>query len=134
MSNTEKIEPLKRVFLTLTAGSEPGKEDLTPEPFLFSFIYGVGSEGLCPFEYEIAERGEGDEVRFSLGKTESGAFFCHLMPMLHDFFPRNPSSETLHLNAVIRKVENADSREVVREMAKLAECGDSCCGDGCCGH
>lgn len=130
-SKTDRIENLKKVGLSTEAGTSPERMDLTPNPLDWEFIFGIGQEGLTPFEYELAGKGEGDEVIVRLEKGRVDALFGHLCRNLP---PLGASSGTLFIKSRVTRVAPAESREVVRAMAESAACGEGCCGDGACGH
>ena len=57
-----KVENLKKITLTLQAGTSPDTMDLTLQYSSFEFIFALGQEGMSPFEYELLNKAEGDEV------------------------------------------------------------------------
>ena len=56
--NMEKIDHLKKVTLALECSA--GIKGASEKQFPLIFIYGIGPEGLTPFEYALAGKGEGD--------------------------------------------------------------------------
>ncbi len=120
-----RIEPLKKVVLSLEVGTTPEQMDLTPQPFHFEFIHGLGTTGLSPFEQMLAGKGPGDEISMQIPMEAQKHFLGHLVfpPIL---FPSD--LKVLHLKARVEKVSTATSREVVQGLAKGTECGDGCCG------
>jgi len=127
--NEQKIESLKKTTLSIEAGTTPDTMDLTSEPLPFEFIFGVGKEGLTPFECELADKTEGDVVSFQVDPGKRCETFEHIaIP-----FPDVPGHLTsFYLKTQVVSVTPAGSREVVKAMAQVASCGDGCCGDGCC--
>lgn len=120
-----KIEPLKKVLLSLEAGVTECAMDLTPEPLPYEFIYGLGVEGLTPFEMELAQRSVGNEWVFSLKRGEIRETFQHL--------PFPALSIPDHLNQFYMKVRvdrvmDPGRRELIGAMAEITNCGDHCCG------
>jgi hypothetical protein len=129
-SQPTTIDHLQRVTLRIEAGRTPEKMDLTPGPAVEGFIFGIGGQGLSPFEYVLAGRSVGDEVNFTVRKGEAGKLFEHLVHIL----PRFSETEDLFfLKVGVADIGPADSQEIIRAMANMASCGDDC-GDGCCGH
>lgn len=121
----EKIDFLKKITLSIEAGTVPDSMDLSPQSSLFEFIYGLGSAGLTPFEFQLADKAVGDEVRLRINREEIQEFFQHLMlPPLN--LPEKLDS--FYLRVKIREVVPADQREVIKAMAEIANCGDHCCG------
>ena len=123
------VDNLSKVTLSLEAGTSPGTWDITPEPSRFGFIFGIGSGGLTPFEYQLAGRCEGEEVVMPIKASESRLFFGFNQPPIP--LP-SAGRELFYLKARIVRVVPAESREIIKAMAVLADCGD--CGGGCCGH
>ena len=121
----ERIDFLKKITLSIEAGTVPDSMDLTPQSSLFEFIYGLGSAGLTPFEFQLADKAVGDEVRLRINREEIQEFFQHLMlPPLN--LPG--TLDSFYLRVKIRGVVPADQREVIKALAEIANCGDHCCG------
>jgi len=125
-----KIENLKKITLSFQAGTSPDNMDLTPKYPRFEFIFALGQEGMSPFEYELVDKAEGDEVVLHIHKQTVYRFFEHLNPSIWDLFDNR---ETVYLKAKIEAVAVADNREVVRALAEMAaHGGGGCdCGGGC---
>lgn len=123
-----KVAPLTKVSLSLAAGSAADRMDLTPDPLPLTFVYGIGKEGLTPFEYELSEATAGGSVSFSVPRHQLDSFFEHVFLPL----PALDHAETIHFNVRIERVSPPSSREVIKAMAEAAE-GCSC-GCGCGGH
>ena len=126
----QKIDNMKKVEISLKAGTGPGTTDLFPASHRFEFIYGLGSEGLTPFEYKLAGKTEGDEIEFNIGTAKIHETFEHLAASF-PFIPGNAAD--VWFKARVDKVSSARDHEIVKSMAKIAACGDGCCGDHCCG-
>jgi hypothetical protein len=58
----EKVENLKKVSLRLEAGTTAYRMDLTPAVLEFEFIFGIGSGGMSPFEYQLVNKAAGEEI------------------------------------------------------------------------
>jgi hypothetical protein len=114
-NDTESIGHLKRVTLDM-------KWDGRRAPF--EFIFGIGTEGLSPFELELSGKGLSYERDFRLTRKELEGFFQHLLPplFLHDI----PEAFTLKVRVV--HIAEADQREVIKAMAEASSCGSHCCG------
>jgi hypothetical protein len=121
----QTIGPLKKVGLILEAGTGPDKTDLTPQPVSFDFIFGAGSQGLCPLEFRLFDRREGDTLSLCVGREDLDAFFQHL-PVPRPAVPEGVVS--LYLKARIVRVGDADPKEVIKALAEAGACGDHCCG------
>lgn len=125
----KKIEYLKKVHLLLEAGLTAEHMDLTPEALEFDFIFGIGPDGMCPFEYELSNKNEGDIVLLHLKKQEIHPFLQHLRLPVQTLLEKNDSS---FLKVTISKIEQADSKEMIKALAKLTSHPGGCaCGCGC---
>ena len=123
-----KVEHLKKITLSFQAGTAPEAMDLTPRHPEFSFIFGLAPEGMTPFEYELAEKGEGDNVLLHLHKGSLSRFFEHLNPPIWDLFE---SRDEIYLRVKIRKVSTAENQEIVKAMAHMTAHGGAGCDCGC---
>ena len=123
----KKIENLKKVHLILEAGKTAKQMDLTPQALEFEFIFGIGPAGMCPFEYQLVNKNEGDTVLLPLKKGEIHLFFGHLqLPVIHLW----EANHSIYLKAKVAKIRQPDSKEVVKALAELtSHPGD--CGCGC---
>jgi hypothetical protein len=102
--------------------------NLTRQALEFEFIFGIGPGGMCPFEYQLINKNRNEIVLLHVKKEEVRLLFGHLHLPLHDLFEK---SEALFLKIKIIKVEQPDSKEVVKAMAEsAAHPGDCDCGCG----
>lgn len=125
----KKIENLKKVHLLLEAGKTAKQMDLTPQTLKFEFIFGIGPDGMCPFEYRLVNKNEGDTVLLPLKKEEIHLFFGHLQLPVLNLLEANHS---IYLKAKVAKIEQTDSKEIVKALAQLtSHSGDCGCGFGC---
>jgi len=124
-----KVENLKKITLALQAGTSPGAMDIAIKYPEFEFIFGLAPEGMTPFEYELLEKSEGQEILLHLKKGTHKRFFEHLTPSLWDLFDHR---EEVYLKAKITAVVKAENREIVKAMAEMTAHGGGCdCGCGC---
>lgn len=124
-----KISALKKVTFSFTAGTQMGQNDLNPESSTFDIIYGLGVEGLTPFEFQITDKSEGDSICLRLDSHEVCRTFQHIT-LPH--FNAPDANDPVFLQFQVEKVVEADSREIIKAMAEMSACsGDSC---DCCGH
>jgi hypothetical protein len=127
MEKMNKVENLKKVTLGIEAGKTAEFMDLTPEAMEFEFIFGIGPDGMCPFEYQLINKNKGDLVLLNLKKEEIHSFFGHLRLPVLGLLEEN---SLLYLKAKVVKIEQPDSKEVVKALAALtSHAGD--CGCGC---
>lgn len=125
------ITHLKKITLLFEAGTSPENMDLTVHPQEFQFIFGLGSEGMTPFEYKLIDKAEGDVVSFSLKKDMLGHFFEHLQQPLWNLFD---GRDTIFFDVKIVAVTPAENREVLKAMSERVANGGGGCGcDGGCG-
>ena len=104
--------------------------DITPKFPRFEFIFALGQEGMSPFEYELVNRAEGEEVLLHINKHTFYTFFEHLNPPIGDLFD---GRDDVFINAKIAAVASADNRDIVKALAEMtAHSGGGCdCGGGC---
>lgn len=125
----KKVENLTKVTLRLEAGTTADRMDLTPESPEFRFIFGIGPGGMCPFEYQLANKEAGEEISMQLKTEESHRLFEHLHLPIMTLLEEHDS---LHLKVKILKIEQADPAEVVKALAATASHHHGCdCGCGC---
>ena len=125
-----KVENLKKITLSIQAGTSQDTMDGAVTYHRFEFIFGLGPEGMTPFEYELVEKSEGEEVLIHLKKDDFSRFFEHLNPPLMELFDKN---DELFLKVNIVSVASADNKEIVKSMAAMAAYreGGGSCGCGC---
>ena len=123
-----KVDNLKKVRLSIQAGTSPDDMNLTPKNLELNFIFGLGPGGMTPFEYELVDRAEGESVLIHLKKENFLSFFEHLDPPLLDGFE---VKDQLYLKVNIDDVTPAESREVIKALADMAAHGGTGCECGC---
>ena len=125
-----KVANLKKITLSFEAGTTPDSMDLTPQFPHFEFIFALGQQGMSPFEYELVNKAEGDEISLHIRKQTFYTFFEHLNPPIWDLFD---GRDDFHLRAKIAAVAAADNRDVVKALAEMTAHGSGgCdCGGGC---
>ena len=124
-----KVETLTKVTLYLEAGTTANDMNLSLPSAEFEFIVGLGPNGMCPFEYQLANKAVGDKISMPLEKEEAHLMLEHLhLPIMRLF----EDHDLLYLKIQILKIVQPDSREVVKALADLASHGHGCdCGCGC---
>lgn len=131
MKQKKKVGNLKKLSLSVHAGTVPDSNNLTPAPILSEFIFGLGTSGMAPFEYELSEKHEGDTFSLSLRPEDIPMFFEHLCICLP---PLPANADTYYLTITIDKVSDVSASEVVKALAGSTGCGGGDCGCGCGGH
>lgn len=128
MEEKETIDSLKKVSLLLESGTLPDRMDLTSEPETFTFVFGAGSGGLTPFEYEIIGKAVGDEVLIRMRQEEIASKFEHMAQFITE---RIPTRDTFYLKVKIAGIIMAENREIVRALAENIRHGNNSCDCGC---
>ena len=124
-----KVENLKKITIDLQAGKTADNMDLELAPANFEFIFGISPSGMCPFEYQLANKEIGAEISIQLKKEDTNRLFEHLhlpiMTLMEEY-------DSLHLKVKIVKIEQPDPAEVVKALAATAAHNHGCdCGCGC---
>ena len=123
-----KVANLKKITLSIQAGTTQDIMDLSPKYPELEFIFGLGPEGMTPFEYELADKTEGESALLHLKKEDFTSFFERLNPPLLDLFD---GRDDVYLKVNIDAVTPAEDREVVKSMADMAAYGRAGCDCGC---
>ena len=99
--------------VTLRAGAAPGDMNRLPLPRPeLTFICGIGTGGMTPFEYLLVGRGPGDEICFRVrGPTDMEQFFEHVVLA---FCAPFKDRDEVHFQVRLTGIEPADGREIVR--------------------
>ncbi len=71
---------------------------------------------MTPFEYELVEKVEGDDVLLHLKKNARNRFFEHLNPQILDLLD---GRDEIYLKVKILEISAADNREIVKAMADI---------------
>ncbi len=125
MSSPISIGPLKKVVLHLYVYKDDSAGHQAP--LVFSFIFGIGVDGLAGLEMRLAGKKAGDRIKIQVEQGATTEIFGHLGCELLRILGCPPP---FLLEATIAKVSPADPREVVKAMAANTEC-DCDCGCGC---
>jgi len=119
------VEGLRKISVTVEAGTTAERMDLEIRPGSAEFIFGIATEGLTPLEARLAGKRVGETVAFSLEPRRISTVAGHLCRHL----PKLPDKEEpVFLRIRIEDIRPADNREVVRAMAEMSACGEGCCG------
>ena len=123
-----KVETLKKITLSFQAGTSSDTMDLAPKYPEYEFIFGIAPEGMTPFEYELVDKSEGEEVLLHLKKDSFYRFFEHQQPPIMDLFD---GAEDVYLKVKIVNIAAPENREIVKAMADMAAQGNGVCDCGC---
>jgi len=125
-SNGVCVEPLKRVVIGVSGGTKAkGKQTFGPHRTV-SFIFGLGSEGLTPFEMTIEGKRPGEVVVLDLDNEDKLQFFGHVLLW---FMPDQGVLDSEVLRVVVKELKDVPQREIIRELAEITEFGHGC---SCC--
>jgi hypothetical protein len=123
------VENLTKVTLRLEAGTTADCMDLTPAVLEFEFILGIGSGGMCPFEYQLVNKTAGEEIAIQVKKEELYPLFEHLRPPIMNLFQKHGA---VHLKIKILRIEKPENTEVIKALSEMASLHHDCdCGCGC---
>ena len=124
-----KVENLTKVTLRLQAGTTADHMDLTPAALEFEFIFGIGSGGMCPFEYQLVNKAAGEEIVIQVKKEALHPLFEHLRPPIMNLFEEH---DVLHLKIKILRIAKPENTEVIKALSEMASHHHDCdCGCGC---
>ena len=126
MSKTkEKVGFPKKSTLSYEVGTRPDAADVTSKPFTFEFAHGTGPEGLSMLERELADKQVGETIMVHQRPGHLSDLFGHLaLPHLG----LGHGTDSCYPKVKVVKIIPADQMEVIRAMADLARCGNTCCG------
>ena len=125
----EKVENLTKVTLRLEAGTIAEHMDLTPTALEFEFIFGIGSGGMCPFEYRLVNKAPGEEIGIRVREVERHLLFEHLHPPVMNLFEKH---DALYLKIKILKIQQPENKEIIKALSEVASHHHDCdCGCGC---
>ena len=122
------VANMKRISVSLEAGTSPAAMDLSKNPFSLQFVYGVGTEGFCLFEKALFEKRPGETILLKVDPHETNEVFGHLRQPLADFLT---FSGPFVLKATVMAIETPTDRELVRAIAGGSSSSGCGCGCGC---
>lgn len=129
----QAVTNLKKVSLAVTMPQSTPGDARSSAAVLFTFIYGIGSYGLTPFEQALAGKKKGESLSVQVNGAQMQEYFGALLLPLQQHLGLLSLPDYLDLHLTITKVGDAGSREFVKYMATMAGhggCGGSC-GCGC---
>jgi len=125
----DKVDNLKKVTLRMEAGTAADRMDLTPTALEYEFIFGIGPGGICPFEYQLANKAAGEEIGIQIKKEALYPLFEHLHPPIMNLFEKH---DALHLKIKILRIEKPKNTEVIKALSETTSHHHDCdCGCGC---
>jgi hypothetical protein len=124
------VKPMKKLCLSIVAGAETGSSSFTPDPVTFSFIYGIGTGGMTPFEFALQDRRVGEKLRLEVKQEEAQRFFGRYLGSIAQALGLVLFPHLVHLEITLLEVTTAENAEIVQALAASVGCGGSC-GCGC---
>ena len=113
----------------MEAGTAADRMDLTPTALEYEFIFGIGPGGICPFEYQLANKAAGEEIGIQIKKEALYPLFEHLHPPIMNLFEKH---DALHLKIKILRIEKPKNTEVIKALSETTSHHHDCdCGCGC---
>ena len=124
---------LQRLTFKVWANPTEDRKDLSSEPRDFSFIYGIGIDGLSDFEMAIDGLGLHDVFNLEIDKNKLRSYFGCLYHYLETHLPLPAAEGVVNLKLELLTVSSPEPREIVTAIAELQShggCGADC-GCGC---
>ncbi|MDL2329680.1 hypothetical protein LJC71_08060 [Desulfosarcina sp. OttesenSCG-928-A07] len=116
MSDTQlQIDMMTKVRLDISTAGHPKAP--------FTFIYGISTDGLTPFERSLFGKTAGDRLTVEISSDTGYEIFAHLTRVLGESRYFSASHE---IDITIVAVSQATDREIIAAMA-----GGSCCSCDC---
>jgi len=130
MNAQEKI--LKKLSVSILAGSSTESYTYTDSPVSLSFIFGLGTAGLSPFEISLGEIEIGNSFDVQLDSSELQPYFGPLFTPLREALSLLIIPDQIFFHFELTEIAETESREVVTALAGMQKHG-SCSGDCDCG-
>lgn len=128
-----KVDNLTRVSVDIKM-SDP-LQTVTAEPAgnTMEFIFGIGRDGLCPFESQLQYTSVGDTIARSVNSLSGPDYFGHLYPLACGFLDLPEVPGIVDLKISVAEISRPDNREIVEAMARSVGhgCGGGSCDCGC---
>lgn len=127
-----KLKAMNKVSLTVTLTNDSLGSSLA-EPVSLSFIYGIGRDGLTPFECFLEGRCLGEDIEFTVKGSEVAESFGVLFPFIRSFVDGKIRPDVMKFDIKILGIEEVEDRELVAVLASSTSgCGSGgSCGCGC---
>lgn len=120
---------MKEIQLSIQSRIAKEQGEAVPPPFETNFIIGLASDGMCPFEYHLLGKKEGEQIFFQLNRAEISDTFGHInVPM--ELFPGH--ADDFCVTVDILAISDVSQREIVRSMAEITTHGGHCCDHCAC--
>lgn len=127
-----QVKPMKKVqvSVSLLDNNKLVAGDVTVS---FGFIFGIGQDGLTPFECLLEGGGKGDQIQTEVNSSSLAEYFGVLLRELNPLTEGKILPQKLCCNIEILEVEDVENRELVAALAgSTSGCGSGgSCGCGC---
>ena len=123
-----KVENLKKITLDIQTGMSPEHMDYQGGVRQYEFVFGIATEGMTPFEFELVGKHQGESVFFKLNKAMAPMFFEHLNLPVWDLFN---ARKDIFLKVTVTSVVPATEREILKAMTDAVHHGGGGCGGDC---
>ena len=130
----EKLEKnLKTLTFNVWAATGDKPIEHISEAAQFSFIYGIGTEGLSDFEMAIDRLGLQEVFELEIDKNRLHSYFGWLCQAMGSNLILPDSDDTVKMKFELHMVSTPEPREIVTAIAELQSHGgcSSDCGCGC---
>lgn len=131
MNDSLAIAPLTKVKLDLCVLSEAHEDDTATPRLEFSFVFGIGTQGLTAFERDLVGKHCGDSTTLHVGGARLLGYFEHLLSPLLKAVETDPPFD---LHFIVQDVSHVSARELVHALAKIGGDGGCGCDCGCGGN
>jgi hypothetical protein len=124
---------LQRLTFKIGVNLTEAGGDLSPEAHDFSFIYGIGIDGLSDFEMAIDGLGPDDTFNLEIDQSKLKSYFGWLYPTFETCVPESAADGVVDLKLTLIAVTTPEPKEIVTAIAELQNhggCGSDC-GCGC---
>jgi hypothetical protein len=128
MTNSLSIAPLTRVTLQLEMPPVDPERTNHSDQNAFSFVCGLGIEGLTAFEKELQGMSPGDRMDLHIDPLSVASYLEHLKSL---FLAAAKVEPPFELSIRVVSVNPVSERELVRALAEKTEAGGNDCGCDC---
>lgn len=128
-----QVSLMKKVQVSISILDSETKVAVPERTVLFSFIYGIGRDGLTPFECSLEGCSTGEQVETEVQPSLFSEYFGGLFPTIRSLIDGHILPPNVLIRIDVNGVEDVDNREVVAALAGAAGgCGSGgSCDCGC---
>ena len=128
-----QVKPMKKVQVSVSLLDNNKKTVTEDTAVSFAFIFGIGQDGLSPFECVLEGGHKGDQIQTDVISSSLVEYFGVLLHALNPLTEGKILPQNLCFNIEILDVMDVENREVVAALAgSTSGCGSGgSCGCGC---